>query len=53
MLNKPEFPIFFFGLFVSLLSGVIQPAYAVLYSEMFKVSLRLFVDSYGWSQSES
>lgn len=37
MLNKPEFPIFFFGLFVSLLSGIIQPAFALLYSEMFKV----------------
>ncbi|VDL59798.1 unnamed protein product [Hymenolepis diminuta] len=36
MLNKPEFPIFFFGLFISLLSGVIQPAFALLYSEMFK-----------------
>nr|CDS29071.2 ATP binding cassette subfamily B (MDR:TAP) [Hymenolepis microstoma] len=35
LLNKPEFPIFFFGLFVSLLSGVIQPAFALLYSEMF------------------
>ncbi|KAM7540183.1 hypothetical protein Aperf_G00000040540 [Anoplocephala perfoliata] len=35
MLNKPEFPIFFTGLFVSVISGVIQPLYALLYSEMF------------------
>ncbi|KAL5111987.1 ATP-dependent translocase ABCB1 [Taenia crassiceps] len=37
MLNKPEFPVFFIGLFVSFISGAIQPLYAILYSEMFKI----------------
>ncbi|KAM3178291.1 hypothetical protein ACTXT7_002875 [Hymenolepis weldensis] len=51
MLNKPEFPIFFFGLFISFLSGVIQPAFALLYSEMFK-SLTITDDSEKMKRTE-
>ncbi len=38
MLNRPEFPIFFVGLTFSLMAGLVQPGFALLYSEMFGVS---------------
>ncbi|VDD73998.1 unnamed protein product [Mesocestoides corti] len=37
-LNKPEFPVLFIGLIVSLISGLIQPGFSILYSQMFEVS---------------
>ncbi|EUB64563.1 Multidrug resistance protein [Echinococcus granulosus] len=36
-LNRPEFPYLFAGLFLSLASGLSQPAFAILYSEMFGI----------------
>ncbi|VDK32048.1 unnamed protein product [Taenia asiatica] len=36
-LNRPEFPYLFLGLFLSLASGLSQPAFAILYSEMFGI----------------
>lgn len=41
-LNRPEFPYLFVGLFLSLASGLSQPAFAILYSEMFGVSIDLY-----------
>uniref|UniRef100_A0A5K3EJJ9 ABC transporter domain-containing protein n=3 Tax=Mesocestoides corti TaxID=53468 RepID=A0A5K3EJJ9_MESCO len=36
-LNRPEFPFLFAGLFFSLLSGLSQPGFSILYSQMFGI----------------
>ncbi|KAL5111333.1 ATP-dependent translocase ABCB1 [Taenia crassiceps] len=36
-LNRPELPYLFVGLFLSLVSGLSQPAFSILYSEMFGI----------------
>nr|CDS29073.1 multidrug resistance protein 1 [Hymenolepis microstoma] len=36
-LNRPEYPYLFIGLFFSLLAGLSQPAFALLYSAMFDI----------------
>ncbi|VDM35977.1 unnamed protein product [Hydatigera taeniaeformis] len=36
-LNRPEFPYLIAGLLLSLASGLSQPAFAILYSEMFRI----------------
>ncbi|VDL35679.1 unnamed protein product, partial [Hymenolepis diminuta] len=36
-LNRPEYPYLFTGLFASLIAGLSQPAFALLYSEMFGI----------------
>ncbi|KAL7062928.1 hypothetical protein AAHC03_0254 [Spirometra sp. Aus1] len=38
-LNKPELPVFIIGLILAFSGGVVQPAYSLLYSQMFDIFL--------------
>ena len=42
-LNKPEYPYLFLGVLMAMAVGIIEPLFALVYSEMFNVSAFYFI----------